>query len=420
MLRGEHIMARLSRGQVVPHRLSPDDRRVLEIAEELCVLHADHKNHPRSLLEEALATKEAELGPRLDPRRGFKICRALAKLLEERAEWSPPTDADPYTIRTRLFELAATMPELPASEPDLLETTTREHVISQVARETRLEDPDALMYSDRQGAQLLSDFDRPTAEDLIRRYNVAQIQGILYAAREMTVDLGTGADARLIFHYVKFMDLIYRLEIVDGGYRIHLDGPLSIFGSTRKYGLRLAKFLPGLLLTAPWKLSATVAWKGRDAVLQLDSESSGLTSHYAGPKDYREGGEVRESFVRAWERARETEDWELRPGAGVLPLPELKTALVPDFTLAHVASGEEFHLEILGFWSERILVDRIALVRAAEKEGYHVLIAASENLGTSPEALSVTVDGPVIPFKNRLKVNAVLEQTKSSLDLPTA
>ena len=418
MLRGEHVMARLHRGRVVPHRLSPEDGRALEVAEELCALYAEHAGRPRSYLQEKLVGTEEELGPRLDPRRGFKLVRSLAKLLEERAEWASPTGADPYTIRTRLFELAATMPELPVSEPGLLETVTREQVVSQVARETGLDEPDSLMYADRQGAQVLSVFERPTADELIHRYNVAQVQGVLYSAREMTVDLAGSSEARLVFHYIKFMDLIYRLETTPSGYRLHLDGPLSLFGSTRKYGLRLAKFLPGLLLTAPWKLSATVDWKGRDAVLQLDSETSGLRSHYSGPKDHREGGDVREAFARAWERAKETSGWELRPGAGVLPIPEQKAALVPDFTLNHKEAGEEVHIEILGFWSERTLMDRVALIRAAEHRGNRVMIAASENLGTSPQTLSGAVAGTVIPFKNRLKVSTVLEAIGSKATAP--
>jgi predicted nuclease of restriction endonuclease-like RecB superfamily len=159
------------------------------------------------------------------------------------------------------------------------------------------------------------------------------------------VDLDRGADARLVFHYVKKMGLIYRLEPTPQGYRLHLDGPLSIFGGTRKYGLRLAKFLPGLLLTAPWRLSATVEWKGRDALLDLDSEKNDLKSHYLGPKDAHEGDDVREAFVRAWERAKDTGGWRLEAGSGVLPFPELKTALVPDFTLKSTA-GETAHLEV--------------------------------------------------------------------------
>ena len=407
MLRGEHVMARLARGRLVPHRLSAQDGRVVEVAGELCDVYATHLHGPRAGLESRLGGLEEELGPRLDARRGFKIVRALAKLLEERVTWQAPTDADPYTIRTRVFELAAALPEPPASEPGLLEVPTRDDVLRRVASEVGLEDVAGLMYADRQGAQLLAAFEEPSPEALIERYNVAQIQGVLYAAKELVVDLDGGADARLVFHYVKKMALVYRLEPTPNGYRLHLDGPLSIFGGTRKYGLRLAKFLPGLLLTSPWRLSATVEWNGREALLELDSEKNDLKSHYLGPKDAHEGDDVRDAFVRAWERAKDTGGWKLGAGADVLPFPELKTALVPDFTLKDSAD-EEVYLEILGFWSGRNLVERVALLREARARGYRVLVAASEKLGASPEALSEAVAGGVIPFKERLAVKDVL------------
>lgn len=406
MLRGEHVMARLSRGRLVPHRLSPEDRRTVEVAAELCDVYEAHLGSPSSMLEEQLVAREEELGPRLDARRGFKIVRALSKLLEEQSTWTPPTTADPYTIRTRLFELASALPEFPSSEPGLLDTVTREDIVSQVARETSLESPAALMYADRRSAQVLGEFEKPSPEELIHRYNVAQVQGVLYSARELVVDIGRGADARLIFHYVKLMGLIYRLEPTASGYRLYLDGPLSIFGSTRKYGLALAKFLPGLLLTAPWKLSASIEWKGRDAVLELDSES-GLKSHYLGPGRDAGSDDVRQAFVRAWERAKDTGGWRLEPGTGILPFPELKTALVPDFTLTNPA-GDQTHLEILGFWSERHLIDRTAMIREAARRGHRVLVAASDNLGASPAALSEAAASEVIPFKNRLDVKTVL------------
>jgi predicted nuclease of restriction endonuclease-like RecB superfamily len=401
-------MARLNRGRLVTHRLSPDDQRALAVAAELCDLYAAHTGLPRSRLERELVVREEGLGPGLDPRRGFRIVRALSKLLEERSGWIAPTEADPYTLRTRVFELAAALPEPPAAEPGLLETPTRGDVLSQVAGETGVEDPAASMYADRQGAQLLGEFDRPSPGELVRRYNVAQVQGVLYSARDLVVDLGEGADARLVFHYVKLLGLIYDLEPLPRGHRLRLDGPLSIFGGTRKYGLRLAKFFPGLLMTSPWKLSANVEWKGREAVLELDSETSELESHYLGPKDEREADDVRGAFVRAWERAKDTGGWELESGGDVLPFPERKAALVPDFTLRNTGTGEVVQLEILGFWSERNLVERVALLREAGKQGHRVLVAASERLGASQDALSGAVKGGVVPFKDRLPAKAVL------------
>ncbi len=409
MLRGEHVIAHLYRGHLTPHRLSIDNERAAETAETLCALYEEHLGQPRRELEEAVSAAEEELGSRLDPRRGFRVVRALAKLLEERTEFSEATAADPYHVRTRLFELAAALPEPPANEPNLLGSPTRDDVLSQVARETGLDDPAAAMFADRQGAQLLSGFDRPTAEELIDRYNVAQAQGVLYAATGLTVDLGAGADARLVFHYVKLLGLVYSLERLDEGYRMHLDGPLSIFGGTRKYGLALAKLLPGLLLTAPWKLSAQIEWKGRQTELALDSESCGMDGHYRGPKDLEaDDGGVREAFKRAWERAKDTAGWELEAAPEILPFPERRTALVPDFTLHDATTGESVNLEILGFWSEAQLVERVEMVREAAARGHRILVAAPEKLGPSKEALSEASAGEVVPFKNRLDPREVL------------
>ncbi len=405
MLRSEHVMARVARGNLVPHRLPREDRRVLEATAGMCALYAANAGETRSKLEEDIALAEASLGSRLDARRGFKIVRALAKLLEERCQWSAPTDTDPYTIRTRLFELAAALPEFPSAEPSLLETVTRDDLISQLENETGQPEPVSLMYSDRQGSQVLSEYDNPKPEALIDRYNVAQIQGVLYAARELVLDLGEGCDTRLVFHYVKKLGLIYALETSTRGYRLRLDGPLSVFGGTRKYGLRLAKLLPGLLLTAPWNLTANIDWKGRDATLNLGSDS-GLTSHYKGQQEDPETDEVREAFLKAWERAKDTSGWILERRGEILPIPEMQSALVPDFSF--IKDGKRVHLEILGFWNERRLIERLELVREAARRNHRVIVAASTSLGASHETLSKAAEGEVIPFKNRLDVRSVL------------
>src|SRR5919112_357275 len=177
MLRSEHVIARLSRGRLVPHQLPRGDPRALEVVEELCEAYAGHVGGLRSRLEEELAVREEELGPRLDPRRGFRIVRGLSKLLEERAVWVSPTSADPYTIRTRIFELAAALPEPPAEEAGLLGAATRDDVLARVAAETGIEDPAALMYADRQGAQLLTGFEEPSPEELIAPYHPVEALG---------------------------------------------------------------------------------------------------------------------------------------------------------------------------------------------------------------------------------------------------
>ena len=88
---------------------------------------------------------------------------------------------------------------------------------------------------------------------------------------------------------------------------------------------------------------------------------------------------------------------------------------MPDFTLKHPSSGRIAHLEILGFWSERHLIDRVALIREAARRGHRLLVAASENLGTSAEALSGAAEsGEIVPFKNRLNAKVVREALEAA------
>ena len=171
--------------------------------------------------------------------------RGLSKLLEERASWASPTAADPYTIRTRVFELAAALPEPPAEEGLARGPYPRRRVVPG-RRGDRDGGPAELMYADRQGAQILEDFEEPPPEELIARYNVAQVQGVLYAARDLVVELREGADARLVFHYVKLQGLIYALEPVPRGYRLRLDGPLDLRRNPQ-VRVEAGRFLPGLL-----------------------------------------------------------------------------------------------------------------------------------------------------------------------------
>jgi predicted nuclease of restriction endonuclease-like RecB superfamily len=100
--------------------------------------------------------------------------------------------------------------------------------------------------------------------------------------------------------------------------------------------------------------------------------------------------------------------WEIEEGTEVIPVPPLKAALVPDFAFRNAATDERVYLEILGFWSERYLVERATLLREAAKRGYRVLVAAPESLGASAETLSEATRGYVIPFKSRLDVKSVL------------
>ena len=65
------------------------------------------------------------------------------------------------------------------------------------------------------------------------------------------------------------------------GYLIHLDGPLSLFSATTKYGMQMANFLPAILLCQDYRLNAEILWgpKREIRTFHLD-QNDGLVSHY--------------------------------------------------------------------------------------------------------------------------------------------
>src|SRR5690606_29410133 len=69
---------------------------------------------------------------------------------------------------------------------------------------------------------------------------------------------------RQLFRWLKFHRLLYRVEgTMAEGYAFQIDGPLSLFSATNKYGLQMALFLPALLLCRDYRLDAELRWGPR-------------------------------------------------------------------------------------------------------------------------------------------------------------
>src|SRR5262249_14782196 len=125
----------------------------------------------------------------------------------------------------------------------------------------------------------------------------------------------------------------------------HLDGPLSLFSATQKYGLQLALFLPAVLLCRDYEVRADLLWGPQRKPKKFYlTPRDGLVSHYpdAGtyvPPELAMFAELFRKKVADWEISEETEV--LRRGDGLW---------VPDYRLTHRASGATVLLEVLGFW----------------------------------------------------------------------
>jgi predicted nuclease of restriction endonuclease-like RecB superfamily len=335
MLTGKLVRVRHARNKLVPLYLDPANEGWLGLAEELLYAYRGAAGRTRGEIAEELAPLIGE-GPQ------SLVHQGLAKLLEDRCEFEVAADHPPDVIREAVFRQAA----LRRSEGAF----DRAAVLEEVGRELSFapEQIERSLFADLKDEQRVLKFADCAPEYLLNRYNVALAQAILLRCTALDVRIWgeTPARFRQLFRAVKFHRLICTIQESAGqSYTLKLDGPLSLFSSTQKYGLQLALFLPTLLHCKAFDLKATVRWgTERKEKLFTLSSADGLRSHTPDfgmyvPDDLRMFEESFAAKVKGWLIASDPH-----------PVPLSDGVWVPDFRLVHPATGREVFVEVFGFW----------------------------------------------------------------------
>ena len=370
--------------QIKPRYVDTEEEGYLREAEDLVALFAQHEGETRAALEESLLDY---VGTGTD----YKILRGLIKLLTDRCAFETQAPADPSEIRRALFLKAK------ESHPVVSEEV-RAQLFAEAARNFACE-PEALadaLYADLPENQRLVSFEQISPPDLLDLYNVAQAQALLYRAVEMRLWLDPQAPEgyREIFGAIKAHRLIHTVHgNAREGYEVRLDGPVSIFQRSQKYGIQMAVFLPALLLCDGWRMRAEIqAKRGHNALYELTSKQTRLRSHYLSVEPY--ANPVIEKLSANWSRA--GVEWTLEPSAEVITLGE--TAFIPDFVLKHV-SGARVFLEVLGFWTPEHLRERLLEFEHAGHTNF--ILAAWDELRGSRDPMTSIPPNTII-FKTSL------------------
>ena len=251
------------------------------------------------------------------------------------------------------------------------------------------------LFADLRDENRLLKFEDMTAQRLIDRYNVALAQAVLLRSVRVVVEIRNEGPARYrqLFRRLKFHRLVFRVQgSMADGYTIQIDGPLSLFSATTKYGLQMALFLPALLHCDDYRLDAELRWGPRrePRSFHLDA-SSGLISHQLDSGLY-----VPAEIPAFVERFRQVAPaWELSEFTDVLELGR-EGVWVPDYRAVHKATGTDVFIEVLGFWKKSSL-DR--LLRLLPQLGPpRFVLVISEKLKVDEGSLS-DLPGPILRFK---------------------
>ncbi|MCA9491724.1 MAG: DUF790 family protein, partial [Myxococcales bacterium] len=261
-----------------PRFVDPADPALLEVAEQVRSAFADACATGRAVGEVQDELDEVAVAT-TDP----KLFRGLTKVARDRCELEADPEVDATALRLDVFRRAAERGPLRMGDEGLGRPTAHD-VLAELAAErgSTAEQLSAQLYADLPSERRVIRVDVPDASWLLHRYNVALVQSTLLGATrvELVLKRPTAPRLRQLFRWVKFHQLLHRAEEVEEGLRVTLDGPVSLFSASTRYGLQLARFFPTLLLQEGWSLRATVHW-GRGRVrkeLALD-EGAGLRTH---------------------------------------------------------------------------------------------------------------------------------------------
>ncbi|MFH0981436.1 MAG: DUF790 family protein [Planctomycetota bacterium] len=396
MLSKELAIYTCKRGRAYPDCLTRETHaHYVPLVGRLLAIYRNGRGRTREQLHRAAeAVFQAE--PDCPPQR----IRAFIRLLDQASEYQTDVDGRAYRLRQRVFELAALRHPL-VGEPDALFQHAEREVKQAIAAEVGLPWPEIerALYADLPAFHRLKKMDGyATPEALLRRYNVAQAQTLLFWAEEMTVV--AREDFKRIFRHAKFNGLLHEVEAVGPQtYRLRFSGPASVLRHTRRYGVNMAKFLPGLLACRGWQVSARLCLPCGIATFELSPRNK-LQSDL--PTEVTFDSEVERSFAEKF--GAERDGWTLHREGGFLVRDQ--RVFVPDFVFRH-ADGTQVYLEIAGFWTPAYLEKKrqtLALFADAP-----IIVAVAASVAAELPALPVET----IPYRTRLRIGPVLERLQA-------
>ncbi len=393
MLTSEHAIVEFKAGRAAPDRLTQ-------------AAHRDYLEYARQMLEvytHGIGTTRRRLHRQIEaifqnkPNCPLPRIRAFCKLLDDVSDYQTDPYGNSARLRLEVFTAATDFHPLVSRADRLFEHEER-HSKSQLAAKLGKDwsEIEETLYADVISYQKLVGFEGyPNPQALLSRYNVAQLQACLYRAESMTVV--AGGDFKTILRYAKLAGLLHTIEKRGNQtYIMEFTGPLSISRETRRYGIRLAKFLPALLACRNWRMSAILKtpW-GTSAKLML-CDQDGFTSHLPAPAQF--DSQLEEKFATQFGGVRD--GWQLIREGEILH--QQQKVFVPDFVFQH-EDDTRVLLEIVGFWTPEYLHYKRQVLQQFRPR--HLLLAVPER-SLRPEA---SVGEHIIVYKTALKVKAVLE-----------
>ncbi len=398
MLTKDLLRYRIDAGQICPAFLNPNSPRYRQAVSDLFRIFCRHVGNSRCEIEGVIENYSAS-------RTDYRVVRGLAKVLMIYAEFETRR-SDAASLRSAIFlQVARNWPIMRGKvAPDEIDRRT---FLDGIAGEVGLsaDQIEEELYADLPGQQRLIRFAAVCdPEAIIARYNLELARGLLYWAERLVIDIEDSYQD--VIRYIKLCRLMHTITRREPGYRIELDGPLSLLRGTKRYGLKMAVFLPALALCRTWRMETLIIRNGERLIYSLDDQS-GLISHFRRFPLF--DSKLESDFAADFEKKVQQSShswghgWSLARADAVIPVGR-NEVMIPDFTLRD-QRGREVHLEIVGFWTPEYLNKKIAKVREANLGNF--ILAVSKQLALSQTEAE---EFNVLWFVKKLSATDVLER----------
>ena len=359
MLTSDLLVTRTAKGKIEPI-YAPLDPENLAVAGSVIDVFQDHVGRTYGeLIGELEGLEEIN----------YRLIRGLAQLLERRCEIGEDSGVDPIAARRAVFE---------EFRGFITGKDERQKVLERVARKLSIE-PDDLekaLWADQEENLVIKEFQAIARDNLLRQYNLSLAQTLLFRATAMEIQIEDNYQP--VFRKIKQLGLMYSII----GDKISLDGPISLFKLTEKYGCAFAKLLPTIMSSAKWSLKASIIKKTAQGKrfydFALDHTKKGILGAGLGTEEAKTVGfdsVIEQEFYQL-----SFKGWTVRREPTLLKAGQY--AFIPDFSLER--NGAKVYVEIVGFWTPEYLKHKVQkITQLAEKEKGSIILLVNRNLACS-------------------------------------
>ncbi|MGH9963449.1 MAG: DUF790 family protein [Nitrososphaeraceae archaeon] len=473
MLPSQLLRIRTRKGEIVPLFCGGEDKaRHLELAKiiinEFQELAANKEK--KKILNERISFLESHFDD-------YRLVRGLSTLLERRCQFNTAISQrdencgislNPIDIRRLLWEESA-------RRGFALSDSLRDEILCNVASKMNISSTSIMqsLWSDLDENTVLELFSPLSSEELLAWYNLSLLQTLLFTCTRLEFSVRGGANWKNTLRNVKRLGLMYNLREqtntndsadarnVHGGksreYLLHadvknngghdselvcsIDGPVSLFKLTDRYGTSIAKLVPFIISSSWWYISASIIRKtmagkkiyefrisssdlqqnilseplrndkkNNNSSINIDSINNNIngrsTSAYFDSSIEEKFAVKFEHLANRWKIKREPDP--LIVGKGV--------AFIPDFLFEKY--GRKVYLEIVGFWTKEYLEKKFQKVsEILLNSKVDLFVAVDEELSCSkpfnPSIYGISKNRVIFFRKSLVPVKKLQEYLKS-------